>query len=58
MRYNVNDKVVVVKNDRNNGKEGQIIDVANLVHFPVTIYKIAFADGTKRDYFWADIQHI
>ncbi len=58
-RYNKNDKIVVVKEgDRNYDKEGLIIDVRDLIHCPVTIYRIAFADGTKRDYFWADIKHI
>lgn len=58
MRYNENDRVVIVKNDRNNGKQGEIIDVTHLVHFPVTIYQIKFDDGSKKDYFFSDIQHI
>ena len=52
MRYNENDKVVIVKNDRNNGKQGQIINVAHLTHFPVTIYQIKFDDGSKRLYLY------
>lgn len=58
MRYNVNDRVVIVKNDRNNGKEGHIIDIAELKHCSVTIYTIAFEDNTKRYYFYSEIQHI
>lgn len=57
MRYNVNDKVVIVKNDNNNGKIGRIIDIAELVHCPVTIYTIAFEDNSKRYYFYSEIQH-
>ena len=57
-RYNVNDVVVIVKeNDRYEGKECRIIDIKHLVHFPVTIYRVEFEDGRKRDYFFADIWH-
>lgn len=58
MRYNVNDKVVIVKNDNNNGKIGRIIDIAELIHCPVTIYTIAFEDNSKRYYFYSEIQHV
>lgn len=58
MRYNINDRVVIVKNDRNNGKEGLIIDIAELMHCPVTIYTIAFEDNSKRYYFYSEIKHI
>lgn len=57
-RYNVNDVVVIVKeNDKNEGKECRIIEVTHLVHFPVTIYRVEFEDGSKGDYFFADIWH-
>ena len=57
-RYDINDKIVIVKEgDRNYSKEGAIINISELIHCPVTIYQIAFEDGSKRDYFWADIRH-
>ena len=57
-RYNVNDMVVVVKeNDRNKSKECKIIKVFNLIHFPVTIYRVEFEDVQKHDYFFGDIWH-
>ena len=58
MRYNINDRVVIVKNDRNNGKEGYIIDITELKRCSVTIYTIAFKDNSKRYYFYSEIQHI
>ena len=58
MRYNINDRVVIVKNDRNNGKEGCIINIAELAYCPVTIYTIAFKDNSKQYYFFSEIQHI
>lgn len=58
MRYNINDRVVIVKNDKNNGKEGHIIDITKLKRCSVTIYTIAFEDNSKRYYFYSEIQHI
>ena len=58
MRYNINDRIVIVKNDRNNGKEGRIINIAELAYCPVTIYTIAFKDNSKHYYFFSEIQHI
>ena len=57
-RYNVNDVVIIIKeNDKNKGKECKIIEVNHLVHFPVTIYRVEFEDGRKHDYFFIDICH-
>jgi len=57
MRYDINDRVVIVKNDNNNNKIGRIINIAELTYCPVTIYKIAFEDNSKRYYFYSEIQH-
>ena len=55
-RFNENDIVVIVKeNDRNKGREARIINVTELVHFPVTIYQVQFEDGSKKDYFSAEV---
>lgn len=57
-RYNINDIVKIVKeNDRNYGREAQLIDITDLVHFPVTIYRVKFEDGKEKDYFFSDIWH-
>ena len=57
-RYNENDIVVIVKeNDKNYGKQARIINITYLVHFPVAIYQVQFEDGSKKDYFFADIWH-
>lgn len=57
MRYDINDKVIIIKNDNNNGKIGRIINTAKLNYCPVTIYTIAFEDNSKRYYFYSEIQH-
>ena len=58
-RYKVNDIVVIVKeNDKNKGRKCRILSIDHLVHFPVSIYKVEFEDGSKRDYFFTDIWHI
>lgn len=57
-RYNENDIVIIVKeNDKNYGKQAKIVHIAELTHFPVTIYQVQFENGNKKDYFFADIWH-
>ncbi len=57
-RYNVNDRVVVNKNnDRNNGQHGSIINISNLSSVPVTIYDVIFDNGNKGYYFFSELTH-
>ena len=57
-RYNVNDRVVIVKNnDRNNGQHGSIRNISNLSYSPVTIYDVVFDDGSKGYYFFSELTH-
>lgn len=55
MRYNINDIVTIVKEDRYKGQEGQIVEIFSLVHAPVTIYIIKFKNNRKGYYFFSEI---
>ncbi len=58
MRYDVNDRVVIVKNnDRNDGQHGSITRVAHLTYSPVTIYNVMFDNGNKGYYFFSELTH-
>ena len=49
-RFNKNDRVVV------DNKQGKIINMYNLIHFPTTIYQIQFDDGSKQYHFFLEIK--
>lgn len=58
MRYNVNDRVVVSKQDNKNyNKAGVITSIDQMTHTPMTIYNIEFDDGSKGYYFFSEIAH-
>lgn len=54
-RFNKGDTITVIKEDKNKGKQGIIIDVSDLAHFPVTIFRVRLEDNSIKDYFFSEI---
>jgi len=56
MRYNNNDKVMIVKSgDKYEGKYGTITEFLNMTHVSVTAYYVTFDDNRKKYYFFSEL---
>lgn len=55
--FEINDIVKVVKdNDSHNGEVGKIYNITSLETVCVTIYDVAFEDGSRRYYFYGELK--
>lgn len=55
--FELNDMVKVVKdNDSHNGEVGKIYNITSLETIFVTVYDVVFEDGSRRYYFFGELE--